>query len=379
MYKHILFWIALLLSLITFFYSHALFADQKLQKVADDFQHLFSQYLDKEKIPGAAFAIVSKDGFIKIGTYGHTDLSKKKAVDENTVFRIASISKTFASSLTGIMVEEGQLSWDDYVTDYTHVLGRQGNKSKIKIKDLLGQTSGFQPYAYDLQIEDGLSFRTILRNLSLLPLRCQPGKCYAYQNSAFSAIDPVLKAVSKKSYEELLQEKIFDPLDMKDASLSLDSFRFNPNTAKPHQWKKGKPYRITNKPNYYRVKPAAGVNASVRDMVQYLQAHLGMHPKVLSATTLETLTEPRIRTKKDLGRISWRNYLSDAHYGLGWRNYTFLGQELIYHGGWIDGYRSDIAYSKKDGVGIIVMLNIDGRHTSYLTTQFFARFFKAKK
>ncbi|NVK21543.1 MAG: beta-lactamase family protein [Kangiellaceae bacterium] len=350
--------------------------DQKLEKVADQFQQQFHQYLEYENVPGAAFAIVSKDGFVRIGTFGYTDLSKKRAIDENTIFRIASLSKTFAATLTGIMVQEGLLSWDDFVVKYSRVLGRAGQKSNIKIKHLLGQSSGFQPYAYDLQVEDGLPLRTILRNISRLPLRCRPGKCYAYQNSVFSAIEPILKSISGKSYEELLQEKIFDPLNMLDASASYAKLKVNPNRAKPHEWKDGKPDQVRNKPHYYRIKPAAGINASISDMAQYLKAHVGSMPDVLHSQTLDIISKPRVETKKDLKRINWRDYVTDAHYAIGWRNYSFMGNELIYHGGWVSGYRSDIAYSKKHGVGIVVMLNIEGRHTSYLTTQFFKRLFQ---
>lgn len=366
-----------LISICCLSYSLNASADPHLERVAEEFHNQFNSYLTDEDIPGGAFAIVSKDQFEKIGTFGYRDLAdqKKHPIDENTVFRIASLSKTFAAMLTGILVQEKKLSWDDYIVKYSRVLGRKGQKRHIKIKHLLGQASGFQPYAYDLQVEDGRSLPQILRSISRLPLKCKPGRCYSYQNTAFSAIEPILESATDETYESLLQKKIFDPLGMENSSVTFSALTSNPNHAEPHTWKKGKPVRTVNKPNYYQVKPAAGVNASISDMAKYLRAQLGMEPELLYPSTLKTMTKPRVETKRRLRHTNWRGFISKAHYGIGWRNYHFLGNELIYHGGWISGYRSDIAYSPKYGVGIVILLNTEGRHTSYLTTQFLQKFF----
>ena len=344
--------------------------------LASDYESFFRQHVKKEKFLGAAFVVVSGDQIIHLVTTGHTDTSRKQRIDQDTAFRVASVSKTFAAGLTGILVSEGKFSWDDPVNRYVPDFHINGDSRQVQIRHLLGQSTGLMPHAYDNLIEDGVPVNKIQDQYAKLSYICSPGQCYSYQNSIFSLIEPVIEEVTSSSYAALMEDKIFQPLDMKTASVGYQPFINNPNHAKPHVLiKKGQWKTIRIQPNYYRIAPAAGVNASALDMGKWLMAQLGSHPEVIKPEVIDTLTRPRVKTRREKYRRHWRDILTDAHYGLGWRIYQLGEHQLVYHSGWVSGYRADIAWSEKYDLGFAILLNEEANSINELTTTFWTMAF----
>ena len=361
----------LLLSLICHLVvASPVFSANPESQLAGEFEAYFRKQVSEENIPGAAFVITRPDEFIKVGTFGHTDTSRKTRITADTPFRVASVSKTFAAGLTGVLVKEGEFGWDDRVTVYVPDFRINGDASKVRIRDLLGQSTGLIPHAYDNLIEDGLSFDRIQKQFSKLDYICTPGQCYSYQNSIFSLIEPVMERTTDESYAQLMQSRIFEPLGMENASVGYEPLVNNPAYARPHVKSRGRWKTVKVKPNYYVVAPAAGINASASDMGKWLQAQMGAYPEVLNGDTVETLTEPRVKTRRDMRRRYWRDMLSEAHYGLGWRIYTLGDESIAYHSGWVAGYRADVAWSEKYQVGIAVLMNVEDNTISDVTTTF---------
>jgi len=298
------------------------------QDLADQFAAYFQKQVAESNVTGAAFVVATPDGIILVDTAGYTDTSHQHEINENTTFRIASVSKTFAAGLTGVLVSEGEFSWEDRVVAYVPDFQINGDAGKVRIRHVLGQSTGLIPHAYDNLIEDGLSIERIQDQYAKLTYICSPGECYSYQNSIFSLIEPVIETTTNRSYSELMNEKIFEPLDMRTASVGYEAFINNPNHAKPHVKSRGKWKTVKVKPNYYRVAPAAGVNASALDMGKWLTAQMGGNPGVIGPEVVETLTRPRVKTVRDTRRRYWRDMLSDAHYGLGWRLYQLGDHEI---------------------------------------------------
>ncbi|MBT8060184.1 MAG: beta-lactamase family protein [Gammaproteobacteria bacterium] len=354
-----------------------LFALSPEQQVAESFGEFFRAQVVLEDITGAAFVVATPEGIVHVGTSGHTDTSESRAIDEHTTFRVASVSKTFAAGLAGVLVEEGEFDWDDRLVDYVPDFRLKGDESRVRIRHVLGQSTGVVPHAYDNLIEDGVPLERIRDQFSKLPYLCAPGSCYSYQNSIFSLIEPVMEKTTSRSYADLMEEKIFRPLDMRTASVGYEPFVGNPNHARPHVKTRSGWKTVNVKPNYYRVAPAAGVNASATDMGKWLAAQMGGRPAVLHPEVVDTLTTPRVRTPRDKRRKHWRDLLSDAHYGLGWRIYRLGEHEIAYHSGWVSGYRADIAWSETHGIGIAVLMNVEGNGINKLTTTFWRMAFDA--
>ena len=346
------------------------FAADALLQMTTDYETFFRQLVADRNYPGAAFAIVSRNQVLHIATMGHTTAARKHPIDQQTTFRLASVSKPFAAELVGLLVEDGSLSWDDPVIRYVPNFKIKDDTAQIRIHHLLGQSTGLIPHAYDNLLEDGKNMANIWQRMSNLPFICDPGKCYGYQNSVFSLVDPVVENITQLDYGTLIEQRIFKPLDMTTASVGYEAFINNPNHAEPHARRRGQWKTVPVQPNYYRAAPAAGVNASILDMSKWLQAQLGSRPEVLSPEMLDTLSKPRVKTRREMYRKQWRTMLSEAHYGLGWRIYQLGDDQLVYHGGWVSGFRADVAFSLQHDIGIVVLLNAESSGISELTTRF---------
>ncbi|MGD8345639.1 MAG: serine hydrolase domain-containing protein [Lysobacterales bacterium] len=354
-------------------------ADLRTEALVDTFDSHFRQLVTRENIPGAAYAIVSPKGPVRIEVTGYTDTKKRRPVGKNTVFRIASVSKTFAGGLAGLLENEGSFSWDDRLQEHVPGFTIAGDASLIHVSHVVGQSSGLIPHAYDNYIEDGFPLDRILEKFRGLDYLCEPGTCYSYQNVLFSLIGTVVEHSTSSGYAELMRERIFEPLGMKNASVGLEPLLENPDHARPHVKSRGAWRPVDVEPNYYRVAPAAGVNASIDDLSHWLMAQMGAYPDVLPPAVVETVSTPRVRTARDLRRRHWRDLISDAHYGLGWRIYTIDEEQIVYHGGWVRGFRADIAWSKNHEIGIAILMNAENRDIGELTTAFWREAFASFK
>jgi beta-lactamase class C len=123
-------------------------------------------------------------------------------------------------------------------------------------------------------------------------------------------------------------------------------------------------------PTYYRVNPAAGVNASAMDMGKWLIARLGHRPAVLSAAVLNDIQTPRVKTADNLQGRTYGPYVSTAQYGLGLRIYQFGQHKVYHHGGLVRGYRTDMSYSPEAGLGVAVLVNAQTNAVAELGSYF---------
>lgn len=314
------------------------------------------------KTPGAAIAIVKDSTIVYMKGFGVREIGKKDSVDVNTVFRIASVSKCFASFLTGILVEEHKLAWDDRVIRYVpgFSLSSAEETQKLTLRHVLSHSTGLPFHAYTNLVEDGHTIEDMLAQLKDVPMNGKVGEIYSYQNVAYSLIGEAIKSATGKSYEGWMIEKVFGPLNMKNASIDYASIMMNKNVAKPHLsqrkgWRKAK---ITN--TYYNVSPAGGINASISDMAKWMVALLGNRPDVIHRETLDTLFSPQIKAPSKNRNYGRRHRLSDSYYGLGWRILHYPDDTLVYHGGYVNGYRSEVAVNQKDRIAICILANAPG-------------------
>ncbi|WGL17858.1 serine hydrolase [Microbulbifer bruguierae] len=341
---------------------------------AKEFDRYFRQLLEQQGIPGAAYVIVDHDQVVAMDTYGVRVKGKHEKVTSHTVFRLASVSKTFAASMAAGLEHEQKFSWGDKVVRYVPELTFKtpALSMQLQVQHLLSHSSGLPPNAYDNYLEDNRPLSKILPMFSTIDPYCTPGKCYGYQNVLFSLIEDVIQKATGVPYGRQLKERFFAPLNMEDASLGWESFMATSNRAAPHvQTGKGwRPVKVEKE--YYLAAPAAGVNASISDMAQWLKAQMGYYPEVLSHAVIEDVTTERVETRRHMRHRIWRDYIDHAGYGLGWRLYTVGDDRIIFHGGWVAGFRAAIAYSEKRKVGIVILMNAESRVISDLTGNFIA-------
>ena len=313
-----------------------------------------------QKVPGLAMAIIYQGRILSARGYGVTDVNNPEAVDEHTVFRLASLSKSFAATATGLLVNQGRLRWDSRVVDYYPTLQFSEPRAALEltVADVLSHRVGLGHNAFDRDLEGNAEYASLVRKMAYTPMQCAPGECYAYQNIAYSLIGDVVRGASGEPFEQWVAQRVFTPLGMRDASYGLDGIQASPRWAKPHVRVARGWSSVTPKPSYYRVAPAAGVNASITDMAQWLVAQTGHRPDVLPATLLATLHAPLIDTPAETRGSKWRSARLDAAgYGLGWRIFDYAGHRVVFHGGAVQGYRGAIAMLPDRDLGVVILWN----------------------
>lgn len=351
-----------------------------VQKLLVDYEKELLDLLQQTKTPGLAVAIVEDSSILFMKTYGVRQAGTKDSVNTHTVFRLASVSKCFAPLLTGLLVEDGVFGWDDRVVDHLPAfeLKSKNCTDSLRLTHVLSHTTGLPYHTYTTLVEDGTDLPTMVDQLKNVNVIAKPGELYSYQNVAYSIIGEVIRSRTGKSYQQQMQEKVFGPLKMADASMSYDAIIGNDNVAQPHlHWRKG--WKVTNiSDTYYNVGPAGGVNASISDMAQWLKAMMGSRENFVSEGTLDKIFTPVVKAKtKNRYFRKWVGK-SDSHYALGWRVLNFKNDTLLYHGGYVRGYRSEVAIDRRSKIAICVLSNGPGRLVDNSVPIFFNLFYNQR-
>jgi beta-lactamase class C len=341
----------------------------RAEDTAREIERLAERLVREYGVVGMAVSVVHGDRVLLERGFGHTQAGRSEAVEADTAFRLASLSKAFAGTLAALLVEEGALSWDTRVADHlpAFALARADTAMGTTAADLLSHTVGLGFHTFDRELEDDQPYPLLAQRLGEAPMLCPDGRCYAYQNIAFSLIGDLAFAVTGDFFTHLVEKKIFHPLGMYGATYGREGLEGSPSWARPHVMAGGRFVALRPKENYYRVPPAAGVNASARDMSQWLMAQMGRQPEVLSPALLEDIQKPRVATPSELRSVPWRRErLRAAHYGLGWRVFDYADETLVFHGGAVQGYRGLIGFLPEHGFGIAILVNCECRLQSGL-------------
>jgi beta-lactamase class C len=331
-------------------------------ELVQQFEQQFRTKLQQAKVPGGAYAIVQGDRIVKLGYYGVRVAGERATVNADTVFRLASVSKTFAGVSLVQAQNASQLQLQQPLSSYVPelVLRTPELTKSLTLEQVVSHSSGFWAHAFEDLIEADQTPAQILPRLRELSPVCPLGRCYSYQNVFFGLLGNALERATGLPYDQLLSQRLFKPLGMQSASVGLAPLLASRNKAMPHQ-RGGKGWRaVKPKANFYRVSSAAGVNASARDLAIYLQAMLGGRPEVLPLQLLQQLQQPLTRVQgKPRGEV-WQQFKhTSLWYGRGWRMVQYDQQRLYYHGGVVDGYRPYIGYAPQTGYGLVLLTNAE--------------------
>jgi beta-lactamase class C len=337
---------------------------ERIKATLDDYSHWLDVVAQRNEVAGLATAVVVDNKVAFEREIGYADTDTQEPVTADTVFRLASLSKAFATAVAGLLIDDGRFSWNTKLADalpFFQLKDAQAS-SAATVQDILGQRLGLPHNTYDDLLEDNVPYEELVRKLDEVTLTCNVGQCYGYQNVAFSLIGDLIYAETGDFFYHQVDKRLFFPLGMTSASYGRDALESSKSWARPHRpdgkygWKP-----IDPKEAYYRVAPAAGVNASLHDMEQWLIAQMGGRPDVLPPSLLDYLHAPGVPTPTELRAAPWRRArLSSASYGLGWRVFTYEGETMIFHAGEVEGYRTMIAFFPRYHVGMVSMWNSPG-------------------
>lgn len=320
------------------------------------------------EVPGIAVAVVKDGKPVLAKGYGVRKLGEPAPVDEHTLFGIASNSKAFTAAAIAMLVDEGKLSWNDPVQKHLPSFQMYDPfvTRELTVRDLLCHRTGLGLGAGDLLFwpdtdvtrDQVVAAARWIRPASSLRSR------YAYNNLMFVVAGQVVAAVSGKSWDDFVRERIFAPLGMTESRIAVNG-GVGENFAAPHSrgWRlQGTLTPIP--PTQDRTwAAAAGIRSNVTDLPKWVMAHLNggkVDGKALwgeaaaremwSAQTIVPISEPREEALK----AAKPNF---SAYGLGWGLRDYHGTKIVSHTGGLTGMVTTVVMAPSEKLGIIVLTN----------------------
>jgi len=189
-------------------------------------------YVDDHALAGAVALVADKDKVLSIDTVGFADIADNRPMKPNTMFWIASQTKSITGAAFMILVDEGKVSLDDPIEKYLpemkdlRVQPAKGSKedpqppkTKVTVRQVLSHTSGM-PFASPAEKPtlDGLTLEAAVKSYAQTPLNNEPGTIYSYSNAGINTAGRIIEVVSGKKYEDFLDERLLKPLGMKDTT-----------------------------------------------------------------------------------------------------------------------------------------------------------------
>jgi len=301
-----------------------------------------------DKTPGLSVGIVYRGKLIYSSGFGYADLSKKIKADENTLYHIASISKTFTAVAIMQLVETGKFRLDDKVAEHIDWF-RGKNKYKdsknITIRQLLSHAAGLFRDGDTPHWETGKFPKDLQKSFSLSSLTLENATGFKYTNYGFSILGLVIEKVSGLTYEEYVRKHIIKPLKINstspDYSPSLKDVAIGYGREIPDEKRKTFDHYKTN-----AYAPATGFLSNVVDLAKYLSAlSLDSKEKLLSRESKKEMMRPHEKTEED------------EEYGLGLQLLRINKKKVVGHGGGFNGFITQILLDPKSDIGIIVLTN----------------------
>lgn len=328
---------------------------------AHSFENFISDGMKKLNIPGAAVAIIQKNGdFIYKKGFGVTQLGSNDSVTINTPFMIGSITKSLTTLLMGMLIDQKKLSWKTPVTSIlsNFSLADADLTQRLTIRDTVGAASGMPRGGLEAMFKyNGITPEDRLLEMKKMKPTTKMGETYQYSDylvmaGGYAATRACMPDTDlENAYALAMQKFIFDPLKMHNTRIKFsDALQFNP--ALPHAINfKGKPFKVSVDVEKfaYSLAPAGAVWSTIMDMSHYLL--LEMNKGVFDGKRL--ISEAQILERRKPGiRMNNKSY-----YGLCLKLTQEHGLNMAGHDGGTMGFSSDLFFLPEKGIGVVILTN----------------------
>jgi CubicO group peptidase (beta-lactamase class C family) len=356
----------------------------KLRAAFPEIDRLMRSFTDQAKVPGIAYGIVIDGRLAHIGVVGVRDVKTNAPVDTATVFRIASMTKSFTAVAILQLRDEGGLSLDDpaerYVPELRGLRYPSGDSPKLTIRHLLSHSAGFpedNPWG-DQQLADTDDELSRMMK-SGIPFSTSPGTSYEYSNYGFAILGRIVANVSKMPYARYVNERILQPLGMVNTTLEV---RHVPAARLAHGYRRQDNAWLEEK----QLPDGAfgsmgGVLTTVTDLGKWVAFMLDAWPP-RDGVERGPLRRSSLREMQQVVRFNGATVVRDSvtgaltlsaggyGYGLGVRE-TCLFPITVAHSGGLPGFGSVMRWLPEYGVGIVAMGNLTYTSWGTVTTRAF--------
>jgi len=325
--------------------------------------------LQSSDAPGAVVLVIKDERVVFQRGYGVTDLRSLHKIDQQTNFRLASVTKQFTAMAIMLLVHDGKLRYDDRLTDIFPDFPDYGRA--ITVRHLLNHTSGLQDYedlmppsdpkvpVEQIQIQDA-GVLDLLK--SQTGTKFQPGSKWAYSNSGYVLLGLIVQNVSGESFPDFLHHRIFAPSGMSHTIAYVRGRNTVPNRAFGHSMQSGR-WKETDQSPTSATLGDGGVYSSLADLAKWDRALrrntlLSEHEMQAAFTPVEVqeggATEPDG---------------SPAAYGFGLFLNPYKGHKRMWHYGETMGFRTTIQRFLDDHLTIVILCNRADLNPSALALQ----------
>lgn len=312
--------------------------------------------LEKNHVPGAGIALISRGELLWCGGIGKADLATGRDVSCHTEFRAGSISKTFVALALVKLAEEGRANLYARLQDVAPEVSldnRWEESRPVRIVNLLEHTAGFDDMRfseiYNRQDPPDLPLLEVFRSHpGPQKTRWAPGTRFSYSNPGYGVAGYVIEKITGQPFDAYIRKEILEPIGITHGDFRLG----DGNRGLLAQGYAGNPPKPVPYKNIY-LQPAGDMKASPGELAKLTQFFL---QRGISGTT--QLLKP-----ESIGRMEYPETASSARHGLrlgyGLGNYTSVEGGVVTHGhdGGIDGYISSYRYMPEQNWGYVVLLN----------------------
>ncbi len=328
-----------------------------------DFDAYVQKVMSDWKVPGAAIVIV-KDGKVVLSKgYGLRDVKNNLPVTEQTLFPIASITKSFTVATLGTLASEGKLDWDKPVRDYLPDFRLYDDvlTARVTPRDLVTHRTGLPRHDATWYRSD-LTRDEMYSRLRYLEPNRDLRREFQYNNLMFMTAGYMAGKLAGSTWEDAVSARVFKPLGMNSSGFDFGaSFKSAADVAHPYRKDDNEvAHEAPIYPGDPALGPAGAIVSNLSDMTQYLLMYLnhGKHDnqQIISQADIRQMSTPQmiIRSSDVDPEIGY------AHYGMGLFVTTYRGHKYVNHGGNLDGFSLLISFLPDDNIGSVILLNMEG-------------------
>ncbi len=306
-------------------------------------------------IPGFALAVVKGDEIVLSKGFGVADVKSSRPVTAQTLFAIGSTTKALTATALGMLQDDGVLDFDDPIAKYLPYFDLQiktegGDQGPVTLRDLMCHRTGFTRMSA-LWAGAGASRQLVLETASKAEPTAAFRKQFQYNNVMFLAAGMAGAQAAGVEWEELVQTRIFDPLGMSSSNFAIQVAQKDPRLSLGYEWEpEAEEYIEKRMLDLGAIAPAGSINSNVTDMAQWVRFQLAQGK----------LGEEQLIREETLKEIHSANMemSEDSQYGLGWMIHGSGEEQVIEHGGNIDGFGAQVAFMPSKNLGYVLLTNV---------------------
>jgi CubicO group peptidase (beta-lactamase class C family) len=331
---------------------------EQVDKAIRDVEKLAQKEIQENALPGIAIAVVFQDKLVYAKGFGVRDVNTKAPVDADTVFQLASVSKSIGSTVVAELVGEEKITWDSKLSTLNPAFAMFDPwvTREITIRDMYAHRSGLPEHAGDLLEDLEFTRAEILHRLRYQHPESSFRSHYAYTNFGMTEGGIAAAKAYGMEWEEASEQKLYRPLGMTSTSSRYADFVARPNKALGHVLVNGKwVQKFKRDPDAQ--SPAGGVSSSVNDSAKWMRLQLGNGKfegrQIVDEKALAETHHPQMLT----GFSPFTGLPS--FYGLGWNvSYDQEGRLRLNHSGaFALGAATHVNLVPAERLGIVVLTN----------------------